>query len=68
MMNAQQAMIDAVKEKLHKREQGDSVVGMVAEIERLQRDLTSLGQISEPDTPLRLPYSSMPALKTRCWK
>jgi hypothetical protein len=67
MMDDAQQMIDAVKEKLTKTPQGAKVMEELDKIERLQRDLKSVGILENHDIPVRAPYSSMPVLGSRRW-
>ncbi|MBF0155233.1 MAG: hypothetical protein HQL64_15960 [Magnetococcales bacterium] len=60
--------IKAVREKLANTRSGQIILSQLTEIERLQCDMVKLGASADTAPPLRLPYSSMPPLRSRCWK
>lgn len=66
-MSAHQAAIDVLKVKVAEVH-GEATTRVLIDIENLQRSLSSIGAVKEPDTALRMPYSSMPNLASMRWK
>jgi len=62
--------IDAVKAKLSDAANGEAAATLLAQMERLQSTLGKIGLVpDESEAPLRLPYSSMPTLRSKYyWK
>jgi hypothetical protein len=67
MMNIQQTSIDDVKARLLDTH-GATTARMLSDINRLQKDLATLGVSPEVEPAIRMPYSSMPNIVSRCWK
>lgn len=62
-------ILDRVRAKMVTSSQSDDALRRtLADIARLQKDLASTGSDGGSESVLRMPYSSMPKLSSRCWK
>lgn len=65
-MNTQEK-VKALAEKLVSRGANEDVTAHVlAELQRLEKELGAIGETTEER--IRMPYSTMPILTSRCWK
>ena len=68
-MNTQESTITEIKSKLADSDNGKAMAAQLEQLKQLQSNLAKIGVTpDDSEPPLRIPYSSMPTLRSDCWE